>query len=276
MIKTNRGECIKTYIGNKFCGMYIGKDTINYCTLLTSSVMKILIKNFPDKINEILKYVNGYPELVPFINEDPMIVCSLGIEGLPIRWLVGDGKAYCNTGIFGNQNFTAKARAKMIDKTSVSTYQCVFGARVADMQRAVNVTFMYPSGYYTGFGDVSEDFIEGGGAGVITDFELSKYGAWINREKVMNGTNNVFTTPNEIALFSRHDQGALNARPLNGAISYVGFGGDTKAYFVPFLHGNQAGMIDLVSLTFHPNANSSGSFTIEYTLQDGSAWIPIR
>lgn len=203
--------------------------------------------------------------LAGFINEDPLLVCSL-VETSKTRWLVGDGKAYCNSGIIGNQNITIKARAKMLNKTSVSTYQCVFGSRTANNNREVDVAFIYPSGYFTGFGNTSQDYIAGGGVDVITDFELSKEGAWINGTKVMNGTNNVFTTPTEIALFSRHDQGALNARPLNGAISYVEFGGDTQAHFVPcYTKAQGSGMLDIISGTFYPNANTRGSFTIAIT-----------
>ena len=204
-------------------------------------------------------------QLADFIQEDPLLVCSL-VETSKTRWLVGDGKAYVDSGIIGNQNLTAKARAKMLNKTSVSTYQCVFGSRVTDKQQAVNVAFIYPSGYYTEFGDVSQDSITGVGVDVITDFEISKEGAWINGTKVMNGTNNVFTTPTEIALFSRHDQGALNARPLNGAISYVEFGGDTQAHFIPMQRTDgTCGMLDIVSGTFYPNANTQGQFTIQLT-----------
>lgn len=52
---------------------------------LNSYAYSILIKNFPDKINEIITYVSNHPKLNPFINEDPMLVCSLGIEGMPVR-----------------------------------------------------------------------------------------------------------------------------------------------------------------------------------------------
>jgi hypothetical protein len=194
-----------------------------------------------------------------------MLVCSL-VETSKTRWLVGDGKAYCNTDIIGNQNLTAKARAKMMGQTCVSVYQCVFGSRIANNSSEFDVAFIYPSGLFTGFGNTSKGPIEGGGVDVITDFELSKEGAWINGAKVMEGTSNVFTTPNKIALFTRHDGSALNARPLNGAISYVEFGGDTQAHFIPMQRTDgTCGMLDIISGTFHPNANTQGTFTIQLT-----------
>ena len=64
----------------------------------TPETYKILKENFPTKIAEIIEYANLHLQIVPFINEDPMLVCSLGIEGMPIRWLVGDGTAYINLG----------------------------------------------------------------------------------------------------------------------------------------------------------------------------------
>ena len=82
----------------------------------------------------------------------------------------------------------------------------------------------------------------------------------------MNGTSNVFTTPNKIALFTRHDGSALNARPLNGAISYVEFVGDTQAHFIPMQRTDgTCGMLDIISGTFYPNANIEGAFTIALT-----------
>jgi hypothetical protein len=35
--------------------------------------------------------------------------------------------------------------------------------------------------------------------------------------------------------------------------------------FVPCQHDNQAGMLDIISGTFHPNANTAGAFTIQLT-----------
>ena len=35
-------------------------------------------------------------------------------------------------------------------------------------------------------------------------------------------------------------------------------------------------MIDMTSFTFYPNANTSGSFSIAYTLPDGSPWTPLN
>lgn len=151
----------------------------------------------------------------------------------------------------------------MLNKTSVSTYQCVFGSRTAFNNREVDVAFIYPSGYFTGFGNTSQDSA-GGGVDVITDFELSKEGAWINGAKVMNGTSNVFTTPNEIALFTRHDGSALNARPLNGAISYVEFGGDTQAHFVPY-RDPSTGEMELLDILTGTLATRVGTFTEQLT-----------
>ena len=49
---------------------------------------------FPTQWATIQAYGFAHPALVPFINEDPMLVMSL-IEGLGARWLVtADGGAY--------------------------------------------------------------------------------------------------------------------------------------------------------------------------------------
>ena len=41
--------------------------------------------------------------------------------------------------------------------------------------------------------------------------------------------------------------------------------GDIKYHFASFQHGGENGMLDIISGTFYPNANTQGSFTIALT-----------
>ena len=42
-------------------------------------------------------------------------------------------------------------------------------------------------------------------------------------------------------------------------------GGSQYANLIPYNNGTECGMLDLVTYTFHPNANTQGSFTIQLT-----------
>ena len=44
----------------------------------------------------------------------------------------------------------------------------------------------------------------------------------------------------------------------------------------PFIRQGANGMIDTLTGTFYPNANTSGSFSIAYTLPDGTPWTPLN
>ena len=55
--------------------------------------------------------------------------------------------------------------------------------------------------------------------------------------------------------------------PLKGGIGHTKiYGVNGLVYDVaPFLHNGESGMLDIISGTFHPNANTEGSFTIALT-----------
>ncbi|MCI6323815.1 MAG: hypothetical protein MR787_01900 [Bacteroidales bacterium] len=50
----------------------------------------------------------------------------------------------------------------------------------------------------------------------------------------------------------------------------------TNHEYYPFTRQGANGMIDTITGTFYPNANTSGSFSIAYTLPDGTPWTPLN
>lgn len=52
--------------------------------------------------------------------------------------------------------------------------------------------------------------------------------------------------------------------------------GQDDLWLVPFIRNNVNGMLDTLTGTFYPNANTSGSFSIAYTLPDGTPWTPLN
>ena len=67
--------------------------------------------------------------LAGFINEDPMMVCSLGLEPqgvtMPWRWLQGDGVAYIDLGV--NSTATTKATFQFMRAADENTNGLCFG-----------------------------------------------------------------------------------------------------------------------------------------------------
>ena len=276
MIKTNRGECIKTYIGNKFCGMYIDGDNIVHS--LTSSAIKILIKNFPDKVNEILNYIHNHSKLVPFINEDPMMVCSLGIEGMPIRWLCNarDGDyAYCLTDeIINTATDTLKYRVRAYSRsTNWQIMTPYYKENVLTLQKfgdPYGISVSYGAGNWANVKQgvnteqgIIVEFKAGTGPYINGSFIPNRYGSFITPGTyVLGGNNNNNTTKGGTPI----DLGDVFEHYRNGVLIHQ---------FAPIVCATKNGMIDIVNMEFHPN-QGTGHFTDAYTLQDGvTPWYPI-
>lgn len=75
-----------------------------------------------------------------------------------------------------------------------------------------------------------------------------------------------FHTKNKMRVF-----GENNAANPSARISPVNIGSceisdnDTSIHLTPFIRNSENGMLDIISGTFYPNANTQGSFTIALT-----------
>ena len=69
---------------------------------------------FPTQWPTIRDYGFAHPALVPFINEDPMLVMSL-IDGLGTRWLVGDGNSWIDYGRKVDVTHSYKCKAQVTE-----------------------------------------------------------------------------------------------------------------------------------------------------------------
>ena len=94
--------------------IYVGSNLVWMLGLLTKAAKQAILGAFGQRdgmavINATNAYLNQLAAsgqagkdkataLAGFINEDPMMVCSLGLEvegvTMPIRWLVGDGNTH--------------------------------------------------------------------------------------------------------------------------------------------------------------------------------------
>ena len=207
--------------------------------------------------------------LAGFINEDPMLVCSLGLQPqgvtMPIRKLVGDGFAYLHI----NVEITTLDRYKIeIENRETSyTFHPFFdtetyamacwlssSSAVTTLTGSESGQFSCPKGNHIFEKVGSVWYVDGVQKQSKSLSEITYSGFW---------------------LFSwSKDKSRVNKGAMKKAI--IGDEGNEKFVGFPFIRQGANGMIDTITGTFYPNANTQGSFTIEYTLPDGTPWTPLN
>lgn len=218
--------------------------------------------------------------LAGFINEDPMLVCSLGLEptlttlsGMPIRWLIGDGNSTIDTGHTPTPSIKTHTRFKLPNNDSV-----VYGSAISYSSRTFEIY-----GYNGGEINYGNEFKIVGGL-VGNRVELTS-NANVFKYKVNNGLNvtktfSAFsgTFPYDLSLFGNR-RGAMPTTGVSGveiAFYEIEDANDFKENLVPFVSQTRNGMVDLETMTFHPN-QGMGTFGIGYTEADGvTPWTPLN
>ena len=198
--------------------------------------------------------------LAALLNEDPMMVCSLGlsVEGvtMPIRWIKGDGTAYLDFSFLNNKNYSYYKIIAKIDASSSTNNQAIIeGGKYRSFYRSSSSIVCG----LTGAASSSISSLKGifrtynsGSAGRIDllndDYTLKTQGSG-----VFNAYNQVYSSTKGLKCNTKCEY----LKFYNSDMSQEVF------EFVPFkskISGN--GMIDLLTGIFYPNANSQGSFTI--------------
>jgi hypothetical protein len=237
---------------------------------------------FGEEAVQVIKLTNAYLKTIKstdpqralqisgFINEDPLLVCSL-VETSKTRWLVGDGKAWILLPVtFDTTNCNLlQMEAKV--KTYSTTGWRVHGKGSGNCR-------------YFGMNDRTM-FAFGNNSDIVTNVSATPYlGKEVTynldfvakRYKVEYGGNNIVDvsfTPtstsgtHNLSLFAWQNNGALGkVNKSDIAYATYGFAGDQVAHFIPMQRTDgTCGMLDIISGTFHPNANTEGSFTIQLT-----------
>ena len=199
--------------------------------------------------------------LAGFINEDPMLVCSL-VETSKVRYLVGDGTAYIVT------NHAIGVHPRII----IEGYYCTLGNAcifqpILDGALKQDGWVTNPDGnMYYRYGANSWNGTRGMGTitGQRMNLDLSDR---MIRDGVEYGSP---ITGYNFANYKDYNMrlwgaGWSGSRTIE--MGRVKMYDDSEQYLelVPCQHGDQSGMLDIVSLTFYPNANTEGSFTITLT-----------
>ena len=240
---------------------------------LLSATKQAILAAFGAEGTEVIRKTNDYLNQIAttdpqralqisgFINEDPLLVTSL-VETSKTRWLVGDNVARIE---LGTMTLTAEAEIE------------------ADIMATKN-------GWNTPFG--LNSWSNGYGIFYSQDYTIRPWWANNNHNATIagctwaeetrshikmragyfenNGTvfyNKAVTKTNQTAMFylyrcggsSNFFKGGLGAVRLQDKSQGVDF------HLCPFIRNGENGMLDIISGTFYPNANTQGSFTIQIT-----------
>ena len=201
--------------------------------------------------------------LANFINEDPLLVCSL-VETSKTRWLVGDGKAYVDTGVIPI-DATLYEVVGSINPTSNSS---LLGLHIGKS------TYNYIAGYLTNA--QFKCFVVNWGNGThsrgagVKDANLHRHkfdritGEYNVDDNSVILTVGATASTDTLKLFANSP---YNQRCSGNVVECKMSNGTTpirEMYPMQRTDGT-CGMLDIISGTFYPNANTEGAFTIALT-----------
>ena len=218
--------------------------------------------------------------LAMFIDKDPMLVCSLGIQpqgvNMPIRWLYNGGSSYFDTGCSGNQNTTMDILFKRYTNSGVTA---ICGHRDSLNTRCC---WIHELGEFlqVGYGNVYKKIESVCNVGKAYRVYTEKGDSYRYTQVSIddNATDNVslplnnFTNTSTETIYKRNDDNRI------ATIDFAYYtmlqdvnGNDHK--FVPI---KLNGVMELIDLETRTLAIRTGTFKESYTLQDGvTPWTPL-
>ena len=200
-------------------------------------------------------------QLAMFIQEDPLLVTSL-VETSKTRWLVASS-AYINTQYYPTKGdvFSFSFRIDNLPSTGYNRV-CPFGCNNKCWLRVERENFIeYAMDAQSNLNTV--DFK----ANTAYAFNIDTF-----NKVVVIGENTykptsalTTTTTNPMLLYKGGGTYSSNnyQKYLDGFI--VSNNSEKILHLCPFLRNGENGMLDIISGTFYPNANTQGSFTIAIT-----------
>ena len=224
--------------------------------------------------------------LAGFINEDPMMVCSLGLEpdltvlpAMPWRLLKGGGTAYIDTGYYNTNSSKYRLRFQYTT-TGSGWYGTYFGAgTVYNSSDCVNVA-PYSGNLRCRFGN--EYYTLSLTLGHVYELEMSRLR--IVLKDLTTGSENAQTisaptmtsSDRNIRVFAADNSDSDYSKKTTHPILYWGVEDNESREMYPFIRkvNNVAtlGMIDVLHDVLYTNAGS-GQFTEEFGYMLNGSWV---
>lgn len=206
---------------------------------------------------EAERYAKQNPSIAPFINEDPMLVCSLGLSSVTARrYMRTDGSAVLYTGITPLSNTGVRTLVKTIQNQYNGG---IFSAGTANDRYAVYDQNKYTYWFYpNAYGGTSVFFDN---TPRILEYNIAGY---FRIKDIIGNIIWVSDALNQIDCSGQLQTGFISPY-ASGRCDYaylqVQTGSNIVANFVPFMRNNTMVWLDLVTLTI---GNSTGTWTEVY------------
>ena len=218
--------------------------------------------------SDVKQYAKAHPQIVEFINQDPHLACSISPNSNKERWLVTDGFACIQTKTIlnGYSNITSIC---MVPKNLAGnqTLWCARETTNSNTYTAFLLGASIRSDYGSGQTATGRDMPRE----QSTELRTYESDFYLNGERLVDRSVLSFSTTNGVSLFASYS--TAGAAPYTNVqsgfkqgIFKVEQGEDLVLHLIPYQRPDgQCGMLDLVTYTFHPNANTTGQFTIAIT-----------
>lgn len=225
-----------------------------------------------------------------------MLVCSLGLQpdGVTMPWglLKGDGVAYIDILEVIDTLSSPYIEIRFTYDAKVGTYDGLFGGWRSD---TINTGIWVNDGHiHTRWGkNMGTTYYNAPCSPsttqhvIIADMSKFKYDSTV---LYSTGISPITYANTNLLFATDRQQGAGNISKCSVAYFILNDGNTKYKRFIPFKTGKAwaaedvstgvaqaagtCGMIDLVSGKLFPNANSSGSFTINYSIHQNGQWVP--
>lgn len=250
-----------------------GKMVIGGKWLLSATLQAIVAAFGSAEGTDVIRKTNDYLNQIAttdtqralqisgFINEDPMLVCSL-VETSKVRYCESSGMAYFFVdGVYGSDKLVTESKFAYLEGY---TYPAVFGC--ASSGETYRYTIHSNSGgTNVGFRITGLSVNSATSPETWNEVKISKDGCYCNGTLLGKFTS-IFKVANNMGVFLEHQDTIQTTRFANARIEYLKFADeDISVHILPFIRNGENGMLDIISGTFYPNANTQGSFTIALT-----------
>ena len=239
----------------------LGVDVSPY----NSAATAVLQNAFPSQWTTIRDYGFAHPALVPYINEDPMLVCSL-MELGKIRKLICDGASGINTNLSATKYLGVEIQFQRKQQESYIDEVLFFGSAILSKDRFGLTIYDGVSNYvlqYNGTWNVRNNVVS------ALELRIHKFNVTQGVWSIDNSPRQSWTWTTEpnayLFLFCYLGEATFSTAKVTYVKCYNNRDNNVLGYFVPFVSATRNGMLDIHDLehpVFYPNIGT-GAFGIE-------------
>lgn len=281
--------------------IYVGSNLVWAGGWLSQAAQRAIMDAFLDDGMAVIKATNAYlnqlaasgqagkdkaTALAWLINEDPMMVCSLGLEveltvlpKMPIRCLGNNGTAYINTGIIPNSTTEIELIYRYATKGGIVGS----GQQYNTTDAMVVITYEGSSQFGLYIAGANNIWYGSPQTNTWFKFNINVRGVTVKNLSTSatatanTGMTTLATSSRSMYIYTSNSANSDLARLGNCTFQYCEFkqNGETHR-FIPCKHKVNgvltAGMLDLWDNVWHGNAGS-GSFTEEFGYMQNGSWV---